>query len=201
MSYLPDFLLAELCEKYNLVTPYEPTLVNPASVDLRLGREFVNLSNRGIYYGVKDEVNAQELWTGCAAPGQRFVADIVKLEPGVALLATTLEKVSIPDDAIDFETISPTLRVPALVADVKLKSSAARLGLDHALAGWVDPGFSGTLTLEFHAHRPVELLAGKCYVQLCVSTMLEAPRKGYQQTGRYTGEHAIGAVLAREGGR
>lgn len=194
MSYLPDYLLAELCEKHNLVTPYDPALVNPASVDLRLGREFVNLSEQVVVYYPEDEY---EMYT-LAAPGQRFEAERVFLKPGVALLATTLEKVSIPDGAIDFVRVLPILRVPALVADVKLKSSAARAGLDHALAGWVDPGFAGTLTLEFHAHRPVELVAGRCYVQLCVATMLTAPHKGYQQTGRYIGEHAIGAVLAKE---
>ena len=196
MSYLPDFLLSELCEKHNLVTPYEPALVNPASVDLRLGREFVNLSKKRVR--LVDQINIGKEY---ADPGEMFEADRVYLKPGVALLATTLEKVSIPDKLVIIDTEGYLNIMEALVADVKLKSSAARLGLDHALAGWVDPGFSGTLTLEFHAHRPIELLAGKCYVQLCVSTMLEAPRKGYQQTGRYTGEHAVGAVLAREGGR
>ena len=200
-------LLEELCEKHQLVSPYLSELVNPASVDLRLGREFVNLSDRDIPY---QPIMVPDMHgTVWAKPGQRFEADRVGLRPGVALLATTLEKVVVPDRKISFisdrradqsiqEWRDSWIEVPALVADVKLKSSAARAGLDHALAGWVDPGFQGTLTLEFHAHRPVELVAGKCYVQLCVSTMLAAPRKGYQQTGRYVGEHAQGAVLARD---
>lgn len=212
MSYLPDFMLAELCEKHALVTPYAPELVNPASVDLRLGREFVNLSTEPVKYSRRPPAEYPTAdWMHLAFPNERFEADEVYLLPGVALLATTLEKVVIPDRSVTFEIAEVQIsrggtvfleveevKVPALVADVKLKSSAARAGLDHALAGWVDPGFAGTLTLEFHAHRPVELVAGKCYVQLCVSTMLAAPCKGYQQTGRYVGEHALGAVLARE---
>lgn len=204
MAYLPDWMLSELCEKHGLVEPYDPGLVNPASMDLKLGRDFVNLSDKEIIYQhCTDWEKLTGFFMGRAKPGERFVADSVDLYPGVALLATTAERIVIPDDAIDFESGDEVIRVPALVADVKLKSSAARSGLDHALAGWVDCGFGGppsngsTLTLEFHAHRPIELVAGKCYVQLCVATMLAAPRRGYQQTGRYVGEAALGAVESK----
>lgn len=201
MAYLPDWMLSELCEKHGLVEPYDPGLVNPASMDLKLGRDFVNLSEDVIkYYGEDDDG-----YTWSAVPGERFKATQVFLCPGVALLATTAERIVIPSEPVyltnslyERGTHQPSHYIyPAFVADVKLKSSAARSGLDHALAGWVDPGFSGTLTLEFHAHRPIELLAGKCYVQLCVATMLAAPRRGYQQTGRYVGEAALGAVESK----
>ena len=88
--------------------------------------------------------------------------------------------------------------VKACTGELRLKSSAARNGLDHALAGWIDPGFDGTLTLELHAHRPIELQAGKAYVQLVVASCLATPARSYQQTGRYVGEAAQGAVLAKE---
>jgi hypothetical protein len=105
------------------------------------------------------------------------------LEPGVALLATTAERVRIPDRAIYLSYQKPQEDEPSHwlikgnVAELRLKSSAARNGLDHALAGWVDPGFDGTLTLELHAHRPIELFAGKAYVQMIVAAMLAAPTK------------------------
>lgn len=200
MSYLSDTMLAELCEKHQLVTPYDPSRINPASIDLALGREFVNLSNRHIRI-----VDAENITKEFAAPGERFNADRISLEPGVALLATTSERVRIPDNLIrlgDWEAPSGVhvwrQRIEACTGELRLKSSAARNGLDHALAGWIDPGFDGTLTLELHAHRPIELLAGKCYVQLVVATMLAAPARSYQQTGRYVGESAVGAVLAKE---
>ena len=220
MSYLNDTMLIELCEKHQLVQPYNPGRINPASIDLALGREFVNLSNKLIDYSNDGVVGHS------AKPGERFNANIVRLEPGVALLATTTERVRIPDRQVILtsrerqqnESMSEFRNrwrsIEACTGELRLKSSAARNGLDHALAGWIDPGFgcgrtewpkgSGEyitgshLTLELHAHRPIELLAGKCYVQLVVATMLAAPAKSYQQTGRYVGESAIGAVLAKE---
>lgn len=178
--YLVDFQLKELCEKHGLVSPFDPAKVNPASIDLTLGRDFVNLSDSHINFTIGD-------LGFCALPGDRFEADRVQLVPGVALLATTAERVKIPDNEV-------TLNYPdkdwlmACIAELRLKSSAARNGLDHALAGWIDPGFDGTLTLELHAHRPIELLAGKAYVQLVVASCLATPARSYQQTGRYVGE-------------
>ena len=191
--YLVDFQLQELCEKHGLVSPFDPARINPASIDLTLGRDFVNLSNQHIDYTVAD--------LGlCATPGERFEADCVKLVPGVALLATTAERVKIPDFPFwnPTEPFGPAEVLAAAIGELRLKSSAARNGLDHALAGWIDPGFDGTLTLELHAHRPIELLAGKAYVQLVVASCLATPARSYQQTGRYVGEAAQGAVLAKE---
>lgn len=196
--YLVDFQLQELCEKHGLVSPFDPARINPASIDLTLGRDFVNLSNQHIDYTVAD--------LGlCATPGERFEADCVKLVPGVALLATTAERVKIPSRSVVLPAIPDKIisewdlkTVKACIGELRLKSSAARNGLDHALAGWIDSGFDGTLTLELHAHSPVELLAGKAYVQLVVASCLATPARSYQQTGRYVGEAAQGAVLAKE---
>lgn len=190
--YLVDFQLQELCEKHGLIVPFDPARINPASIDLTLGRDFVNLSDSHIAFTVGD-------LGFCALPGERFEADRVQLAPGVALLATTAERVRIPNSM--FFWASDTFGnhpVKGCVAELRLKSSAARNGLDHALAGWIDPGFDGTLTLELHAHRPIELLAGKAYVQLVVASCLATPARSYQQTGRYIGEAAQGAVLAKE---
>lgn len=198
--YLADFQLTELCEKQGLVSPYDPTRVNPASIDLTLGRDFVNLSEKEVHFVAPldtPEAKGLSCWF-VAKSGERFQASSVKLEPGIALLATTAERVKIPDTQIVVNRQGfPAMDVGACIGELRLKSSAARNGLDHALAGWIDPGFDGTLTLELHSHRPIELIAGKAYVQLVVAAMLAAPSKSYQQTGRYTGEHAQGAVLSR----
>lgn len=194
--YLVDFQLRGLCEKHNLVSPYNKARVNPASVDLGLGREFVNLGDRWIeYIGIEDETH---LGWRVAKESERFLATKVRLIPGVALLACTEEAVRIPDD--DFWLGDPfySEHIPSCIAELRLKSSAARAGLDHALAGWIDPGFQGNLTLELHAHRPIELIASKCYVQMVVAACLATPQVSYQKTGRYVGESAIGAVLAKE---
>lgn len=93
------------------------------------------------------------------------------LKPGQAILATTAEYIKLS---------------PHLAASVYLKSSLARQGLDHALAGWVDPGFRGQLTLELHSHRPIELAPGQRIVQLVLYRMLREPNEIYN--GRYQGQ-------------
>lgn len=100
------------------------------------------------------------------------------LKPGQAILATTAEYIKLPAH---------------IAASVYLKSSLARQGLDHALAGWVDPGFQGQLTLELHSHRPIELAPGQRIVQLVLYLMQAEPEVIYK--GRYQGQR--GPTIAR----
>jgi dCTP deaminase len=93
------------------------------------------------------------------------------IKPGEAYLASTIEYVKFPNN------ISGVLY---------LKSSLARLGLDHALAGWIDPGFEGNLTLELHSHRPITLYAGQRIVQV-VFYLLTAPSEN-PYSGKYKGQ-------------
>lgn len=94
-----------------------------------------------------------------------------ELTPGQAILATTNEYIRLPG---------------AYAGSVYLKSSLARQGLDHALAGWVDPGFEGDLTLELHSHRPVTLMPNQRIVQLVLWIMQMEPDSIYN--GRYQGQ-------------
>ena len=108
-----------------------------------------------------------------------FQADEIAIMPGQAILATTLEIINIPKNAAGV---------------VYLKSSLARAGLDHALAGYCDPSFSGTLTLELHSHRPVTLRAGQRVIQLVLLETRGDPVNPYK--GRYQGQR--GPTRARE---
>ncbi len=143
----PDYSLKTWAIKGG-VDPYDPNCVNPASVDLRLGDSFIDLET-----------------------GVEFQSDEITIKLGQAILATTLEVITIPPNAI---------------GTVYLKSSLARQGLDHALAGFCDPSFSGTLTLELHAHRPITLQAGQRVIQLVLSATKGCPLKGYD--GKYQGQ-------------
>jgi dCTP deaminase len=143
-----DWMLRKACDQFDLVSPYNPECINPASIDLCIAPNYIDLET-----------------------GETLESDEIVIEPGMAILASTIEYVCIPRDA---------------AATVYLKSSMARLGLDHALAGWVDPGFEGTLTLELHAHRPVVLTAGQRVVQLVLMEMAAEPEQAYQ--GRYQGQ-------------
>jgi dCTP deaminase len=112
------------------------------------------------------------------ATGEEIEYSALRLEPGSAILATTAEYIKLP---------------AAYAAAVYLKSSMARRGLDHALAGWVDPGFEGNLTLELHSHRPIELFVGMRIVQLVLYQMQSEPAVSYN--GRYQGQ--TGPTMAR----
>lgn len=132
----------------NLVTPFDAACVNPASIDLRIGGQFIHLDS-----------------------GDTFEDSEIIIFPGHAILATTIEIVHIPNHA---------------AASIYLKSSLARQGLDHTLAGWIDPGFNGQITMELHAHRPIRLQAGQRVIQMVVSSLSAPALKPYQ--GRYQGQ-------------
>ena len=184
-----DFQLEELCEKHGLVTPYDPARINPASVDLTLGREFVNRGQSPVVY----EQYSTRL---VAMRGEKFTADAVFLDTDNFLLGATAETVKIPDTR--FYLSGSDSAHPACAASLCLKSTPARHALNHSLAGWIDPGFEGQLTLELHCLAPVTLYAGEAYCQMIVYPTLATPRQSYRETGRYVGEYAQGAVLARE---
>lgn len=154
---VPDHQLQHWADDEGGIEPFDPASINPASIDLKLSGEFYNLET-----------------------GERFQADEITITPGQAILASTLEYITMPDDC---------------AGSVYLKSSMARKGLDHALAGWVDPGFHGELTLEFHSHRPITLARGQKVCQLVLMRMAALPAKDYTKTGRYNGQ--TGPTLAK----
>ena len=109
--------------------PFDPSLVQPASVDVCLDRGFRLFDNHK--YSVIDPATDQPELTRLIEvdPGEPFV-----LHPGEFVLAATLERVTLPDD---------------VAARLEGKSSLGRLGLlTHSTAGFIDPGFTGHVTLE-----------------------------------------------------
>lgn len=112
-----------------LIDPYDPTAVQPASVDLRLAHDFKIMDTAKMTYihpRIADRVRYREVHI---ARGEEFI-----LHPNELILASTVETVRLPAD---------------MVARVEGKSSLGRLGLlIHATAGFIDPGFEGQVTLE-----------------------------------------------------
>jgi dCTP deaminase len=129
-SVLSDGTIRRLVEEGRIrIEPWDPSLVQPASVDLRLGNSFrVFHNHRTSAIDLRDPpTNLTE--HVAVEDGQPFI-----IHPGEFVLGVTVERVAIPDD---------------VVARIEGKSSLGRLGLIvHATAGFVDPGFEGTLTLE-----------------------------------------------------
>jgi dCTP deaminase len=165
------------------VDPYDPEMVQPSSIDVRLDRWFRVLENH--CYTHIDPAEEQPGLTMVVSPreGQPFV-----LHPGEFVLASTFEAVTLPAD---------------LAARLEGKSSLGRLGLmTHSEAGWIDPGFSGTVTLGLSnlATLPIKLWPGMKIGQLCLFLLAAAAERPYGSAGlgsRYTNQQFRGPVPSR----
>ena len=165
---------AELDSGRVVLEPYEPAMIQPASIDVRLDRWFRLFDNHK--YTVIDPAQEQPELTRLVevAGDQAFV-----LHPGEFVLASTYEKVTLPDD---------------VAARLEGKSSLGRLGLlTHSTAGFIDPGFSGHVTLELSnvATLPITLWPGMKIGQLCffrLSSPAEEPYGSPRYGSRYQGQ-------------
>ena len=177
MSIWNDVLLRDYCTRCALVAPYEPTNVNPASIDLRLGTSY------RLPVTAWEPIDYRDRPTPTWCDEMQMPAGGIMLQPGQFILCCTLETVAIPNDAS---------------AALYSKSSTGRIGLEHLHAGWIDPGFVGQLTLEFHnvAPWPILLQPGKRYMQMVVYDLTAPAARDYSMTGRYQGQ--VGATPARE---
>ena len=151
------------------VTPFDPGLINPASINLRVGNRAVVETRHGMEeISLTRYCEAVPLW----------------VEPGGWILTDTIELIEIPSD---------------MEALVVLRSSAARRGWDHAMAGFVDPAYRGRLTLEFVnclRHSELPLYPGLELVQLRLAMLQREPSRGYDQTGRY--HNAMGVEMCKD---
>lgn len=133
------------------VEPFDDSLVQPASIDIRLDGLFRVFDNTR-YTHIDPARQQDELTTLVEpAPGDPFV-----LHPGEFVLGATLERCTLSDD---------------LAGRLEGKSSLGRLGLlTHSTAGFIDPGFSGHITLELSnvANLPITLWPGMKIGQLCL---------------------------------
>lgn len=167
MSILCDHEIHDLAQRAGLVEPYSPALVNPASLDVRLGTE------------VLLESRYQKDWVPYSLEAHTEDAPY-SMMPGEFLLACTLETFRLPGD---------------LAAHFNLKSTRARGGLQHLLSGYCDPGWHGSkLTLELHNSRrfaPVPLWPGMRIGQLIFHRLSSIPERDYSVTGRYNNDPTV----------
>lgn len=183
-----DAMLAEYAQVHGLVEPFAPELVNPCSIDLRLGNtmripdKMWSYKDSGAWamfeYNVNDPTVDKELprWE------DSFEFTHYWLMPGQFVLCHSLEYVRIPTNA---------------AALLFSKSSTGRKGLEHLHAGLGDAGFEGQWVFEFHnvAPWPVLLEAGKRYMQMQLYDLNDEPIRHYGYVGHYQGQ--TGAQPAR----
>lgn len=173
MSILVDWQIKDAIKCGDLVVdPFDESLINPCSLDFRLGDRFGKVTPTDFSYGsdlVIDPTRPDSFKTSWEV-SNRYV-----LMPGEFILAMTLE-------AFEFNNCS---------AKVMGKSSLGRLGLENSsVAGWVDIGFKAngiTLELVNHGQYPILLSKGMKIGQLLLFSS-ENPNKSYDKVGRYQGQ-------------
>lgn len=165
MSVLPDVEILTLVRR-GLVTPFDDALVNPASLDVRLG------SNLLIELPTTTDLVPYSI-ASCSKDKPYM------LQPHEFVLAETLEEFKLPD---------------CIAGQLALKSSRAREGIEHLLAGYVDPGYCGRLTLELQNARvmhPVPIWPGMRIAQIVFHRLSMLPAKDYSMTGRYFNDKTV----------
>ena len=160
---LSDRTIARLLEEERIIIePYDESLLQPSSVDVRVDRFFRVFHNaRYAYIDVKEPQD--ELTELVEIDDERpFI-----LHPGEFVLGSTLERIVLPDD---------------LVARLEGKSSLGRLGLlIHSTAGFIDPGWDGHVTLELSnvANLPITIYHGMKIGQISFVQLSEPAEKPY----------------------
>jgi dCTP deaminase len=157
-----------------VLDPRDDALIQPASVDVRLGNWFLSFHHETFVSLDPAKDNTSHLEGQKMEPGERLL-----LTPGAFVLASTVEKVKLPLD---------------VAARLNGKSSLGRLGLVvHATAGFIDPGFHGQITLEMTNVNilPIWLTPGMLIGQLEFEQMLSPATQGYGSPGlgsKYQGQ-------------
>lgn len=164
----------EVDQKRIVLDPWDEEMVQPSSVDVRLDRYFRLFDNHK-YQHIDPATDQPDLTRLVEVdPEESFV-----LHPGEFVLGATFEVVTLPDD---------------VAARLEGKSSLGRLGLlTHSTAGFIDPGFSGHVTLELSnvATLPITLWPGMKIGQLCffrLSSAAEHPYGSERYGSRYQGQ-------------
>jgi dCTP deaminase len=157
-----------------VLEPYDANMIQPSSVDVRLDRIFRTFENHK-YAHIDPSENQPELTREVTTVG----AEPFILHPGEFVLGSTYEVITLPDD---------------IAGRLEGKSSLGRLGLlTHSTAGFIDPGFSGHVTLELSnvATLPIKLWPGMKIGQLCLfrlSSPAEHPYGSAIYGSRYQGQ-------------
>lgn len=166
---LHDLEIRRLCEDDRLIVPFDPVQLNPASYDVLLGNHLMiesAVSNGPSQVRVDISDHHQE--------------HPYWLKPGAFVLAETFETFNIPDD---------------IAGQFVLKSSRAREGYQHMLAGFCDPGWHGSkLTLELKNVRQLRALPlwpGMKIGQMVFFLLTGIPERTYAVTGHYNNNATV----------
>ena len=162
---LGDGAIRQMVKENQLITdiPSGEVLINPASVNVRLGNTFLIPAHHGIF-SLGDKIEYERKYVGDN--------DLYILAPGAFCLATTKEGVALPAN---------------LAAFVQGRSSIGRVGLQVQNAGFVDPGFFGHITLELKNDSPYEISLRPGY-PVAQLVFIDAVHVTMPYNGKYNGQ-------------
>jgi dCTP deaminase len=171
---LSDSTIARFLEEGRIeIEPYDASLLQPSSVDVRVDRYFRVFRNN-LYPFIDVKAEQEDLTELVEIADEPFI-----LHPGEFVLGSTLERVRLADD---------------LVARLEGKSSLGRLGLlIHSTAGFIDPGWDGHVTLELSnvANLPITIYHAMKIGQISFMQMSEPASTPYgagQLGSKYQGQ-------------
>ena len=151
MTILADTDLIDMLGKGLIVDP-DYSLVNPASIDIRIG-----------FSAILEEAHGRMI--------KRDIGPGLIVEPGDFLLTESMERFNVPN---------------GYAVELRLKSTVARQGWNHAMAVWIDPGFQGVITMEVKndlQYNTLKLQSGQRFAQAIVHRLSGLSAKPY--VGRY----------------
>lgn len=162
----------ELCHlaETGVISGVRDGAINASSIDIHLAPKVLVESPRGGVVSYRDR-RPLAMWEFDCADG-------IELNPGEFILASSVEVFNLPED---------------ISCEYKLKSSMARIGLEHLNAGWCDAGWNGSvLTLELKnvtRYHAIRLMAGDPIGQMVFFRHAAVPKdKSYAYRGRYNGD-------------
>ena len=158
----------ELASGRIVLEPFDEHLIQPASIDVRLGRDFRVFRNSSHVF-IDPQTHQPDLTEQIVVGAD----DAFVLHPGQFALGTTLERIAVPDDVL---------------GKLEGKSSLGRLGiLTHSTAGFIDPGFEGHITLELSnvSTLPVKLWPGMKIGQMCFFQLSSPAEHPYGSAGSH----------------
>jgi dCTP deaminase len=149
---------SELLQRHSEIikTEADVELINPASIDIRIGEHLLAEEFGGMIDIDLTEYNKEFPYY---------------IKPGEFVLVSTYEHIYVPID---------------LAMELKLKSSRAREGYNHSLAFWVDPNWDGILTMEIQnvkKYTQLPLYPGMRFAQIILHQLASPCSKPYN--GRY----------------
>lgn len=176
------------CTEKNLVEFWKPEALNAASLDVHLGQFILveTLPEKTKFSGLPEVVSLRQRERLCMTQIDLKQAGHFLLRPGQFILAQTIEKFNLPTN---------------ISAEYKLKSSMARIGLEHLNAGWCDAGWNGSvLTLELRnltTYHEIELVYGDRIGQVIFykHTPVES-KDSYAAKGSYNGLDSVSGPIA-----